>query len=115
MYFFSDKFHVDEGTLGTTFFATSLAAALSNIVAGSLARRFGNVLTMALTHLPSAILLALIPLPSSFELARALLISVFCLTKMDIAPRTAFLASYVKEEERTVRAVLTYIPLCAQC
>ncbi|KAJ6477752.1 MFS transporter [Mycena sanguinolenta] len=115
VYFFTDKFHLDEGTLGNTFFITSLVAAISNIVAGSLARRFGNVKTMALTHLPSAILLALVPVPSNFQFARAILIAVFCTTKMDIAPRTAFLASYVLPEERTaVMGIINVVKMFSQ-
>ncbi|KAJ7655320.1 MFS transporter [Mycena rosella] len=115
VYFFTEKFHVDEGTLGNTFFITSLVAAISNIVAGSLARRFGNVKTMAFTHLPSAILLALVPLPSNFRFARAILIAVFCTTKMDIAPRTAFLASYVSTEERTaVMGIINVVKMFSQ-
>ncbi|KAJ7253798.1 MFS transporter [Mycena rebaudengoi] len=115
VYFFTDKFHVDEGTLGNTFFITSLVAAVSNIVAGSLARRFGNVKTMAFIHLPSAIFLALVPLPSNFHFARAILIAVFCTTKMDIAPRTAFLASYVSAEERTaVMGIINVVKIFSQ-
>ncbi|KAJ7160540.1 MFS transporter [Mycena crocata] len=115
VYFFTEKFHVDEGTLGNTFFITSLVAAISHIVAGSLARLFGNVETMAFTHLPSAILMALVPLPSNFQFARAILIAVFCTTKMDIAPRTAFLASYVSAEERTaVMGILNVVKMFSQ-
>ncbi|KAJ7057743.1 MFS transporter [Mycena amicta] len=115
VYFFTTKFHVDEGTLGNTFFTTSLVAAISNIVAGSLARRFGNIKTMAFTHLPSAIFLALVPLPSNFQLARAILIAVFCTTKMDMAPRTAFLASYISAEERTaVMGIINVVKIFSQ-
>ncbi|KAJ7780851.1 major facilitator superfamily domain-containing protein [Mycena maculata] len=115
VYFFTQKFHVDEGTLGNTFFTTSLVAAISNLIAGSLARRFGNVKTMAFTHLPSAILLALVPLPSNFQFARAILVAVFCTTKMDIAPRTAFLTSYVSAEERTaVMGIINVVKTVAQ-
>jgi MFS family permease len=115
VYFFTTKFHVDEGTLGNTFFTTSFVAAISNIVAGSLARRFGNIRTMAFTHLPSAILLALVPLPSNFQFARALLIAVFCTTKMDMAPRTAFLASYISAEERTaVMGIINVVKIFSQ-
>ena len=56
---------------------------------------------MAFTHLPSAIFLALIPLPSQFWAARALLIARFCTAQMDGAPRSAFLANYIPDRERT--------------
>ncbi|ORX39700.1 major facilitator superfamily domain-containing protein [Kockovaella imperatae] len=101
IYYFSTRFSLDPGTLGTTFFTTSVVAALSNLVAASLSRRIGNVKTMAFTHLPSAVFLSMIPLASTFTVARALLIARFCTAQMDGAPRSAFLANYIPDKERT--------------
>jgi len=101
IYFFATKFSLDTSTLGTTFFTISLVAALSNLVAASLARRIGNIKTIAFTHLPSSIFLTLIPLPARFQSARLLLIARFCTAQMDGAPRTAFLASCIPDDERT--------------
>ncbi len=70
---------------------------------------------MAFTHLPSAIFLALVPLPASFHVARVLLIARFCTAQMDGAPRTAFLSSYVPGDERTaVMGVINIVKTIGQ-
>lgn len=99
--FFGRKFGLEEGYLGSLFFTTSIIAALSVLVAASLARRVGNVKTMVFTHLPSAICLALLGLPSQLPLAMALLIFRACTQTMDVAPRSAFLAAVILPNERT--------------
>lgn len=44
-----------------------------------------------------------------------ILVLVFCLTKADIAPRTAFLTSYVYEDERTqVMGLVNVVKMLAQ-
>ncbi|KAL9579693.1 MAG: hypothetical protein Q9212_004958 [Teloschistes hypoglaucus] len=62
-YFFTTKFSLPESTVGTLFAATSIIAALSNLVASAIAKRIGLLKTMVFTHLPSAVFLALIPAP----------------------------------------------------
>jgi sugar phosphate permease len=56
---------------------------------------------MVFTHLPSAIFLALIPIPSSLPLSMMFLILRSCTQSMDVAPRSAFLAAVVLPHERT--------------
>jgi len=100
-YFFKIKFDIDEGRLGSLFFVTSIIASISMLVASSIAKRFGNIKTMVFTHLPSAICLALIPLPSKVQFAILFLILRSCTQSMDVAPRSAFLAAVVLPNERT--------------
>ncbi|TVY48589.1 putative membrane protein [Lachnellula occidentalis] len=100
-YFFHDKFSLGEGKLGSLFFGTSIISAISMLLASSIAKRFGNVQTMVFTHLPSAIFLALIPIPSSLPFAMLFLILRSCTQSMDVAPRSAFLAAVVLPNERT--------------
>lgn len=100
-YFFRSRYGLDEGALGSVFFATSIIAALSMIVASSLAKRFGNVNTMVFTHLPSAVFLALIPVPNEVHLSLLFLVLRACTQSMDVAPRSAFLAAIVLPSERT--------------
>ncbi|GJN76124.1 hypothetical protein PLICBS_010236 [Purpureocillium lilacinum] len=100
-YYFRSRFDLDEGRLGSVFFTTSLISASSVIVASSLAKRLGNVKTMVFTHLPSAVFLALIPVPSSLPLALLFLILRACTQSMDVAPRSAFLAAVLLPGERT--------------
>ena len=56
---------------------------------------------MVFTHLPSAIALALIPIPSSLPFAMLFLVLRACTQSMDVAPRSAFLSAIVLPNERT--------------
>lgn len=85
------------------------------ILASSIAKRFGNVKTMVFTHLPSAIFLALIPVPNSLSLAMTFLILRSCTQSMDTAPRSAFLAAVVLPHERTaVMGLINVVKTSAQ-
>ncbi|CZT50346.1 related to Staphylococcus multidrug resistance protein [Rhynchosporium secalis] len=100
-FFFHEKFHLKEGVLGSLFSTTAIIAALSMLLASSIAKRIGNIQTMVFTHLPSAIFLALIPIPDSVTIAMLFLILRSCTQSMDVAPRSAFLAAVVLPHERT--------------
>lgn len=100
-YFFRSRYDLSEGALGSVFFTTSLVAAGSMLVASSLAKRFGNVNTMVFTHLPSAVFLALIPVPDDVHWSLLFLILRSCTQSMDGPPRSAFLAAIVLPGERT--------------
>ncbi|KAL2067482.1 hypothetical protein VTL71DRAFT_1907 [Oculimacula yallundae] len=100
-FFFHEKFHLKEGVLGSLFFTTAIIAALSMLLASSIAKRIGNIQTMVFTHLPSSIFLALIPIPDSVSLAMLFLVLRSCTQSMDVAPRAAFLAAVVLPHERT--------------
>lgn len=114
-YFFTRKFSLPEGQLGTLFFVTNILASVSNLVAASIAKRIGLIKTMVFTHLPSAILLALIPVPSSVILAMAFLALRASMQSMDQAPRQAFLSALVLPNERTaVMGVLNVVKTLSQ-
>ncbi|OIW24850.1 MFS general substrate transporter [Coniochaeta ligniaria NRRL 30616] len=100
-YFFRSRYDLSEGALGSIFFTTSIIAAGSMLVASSLAKRFGNVNTMVFTHLPSAVFLALIPVPNDVHWSLLFLILRSCTQSMDGPPRSAFLAAIVLPGERT--------------
>ena len=108
-YFFHIKFDLAEGKVGTIFFVTSFIAAGSMLVASSLAKRIGNIQTMVFTHLPSSIFLALIPATNSLPLAIMFLVLRSCTQSMDTAPRSAFLASIVRPNERTAVLGITNV------
>ncbi|KAK0103047.1 hypothetical protein ONS96_005658 [Cadophora gregata f. sp. sojae] len=100
-FFFHEKFHLKEGVLGSLFFTTAIIAAISMLLASSIAKRIGNIQTMVFTHLPSAVFLALIPIPDNVSVAMMFLILRSCTQSMDVAPRSAFLAAVVLPHERT--------------
>ncbi len=114
-YFFNRKFQMPEGQLGTLFFVTNIVSAISNLAASSLSKRIGLVKTMVFTHLPSAIFLALIPLPSYGWLAMVFLILRSSMQSMDQAPRQAFLSAAVLPSERTaVMGVVNVVKTLSQ-
>jgi Na+/melibiose symporter-like transporter len=114
-YFFTTKFSLPEGQLGTIFFVAGLVSSTSNLFTAALAKRIGLVQTMVFTHLPSAIFLALIPAPSELGFAMLFLILRSCLQSMDQAPRQAFLAAAVLPGERTaVMGVVNVVKTLAQ-
>lgn len=100
-YFFTRKFALPEGQLGTLFFVTNIISSISNLVASSISKRIGLIKTMVFTHLPSAFFLALIPLPNNVIIATAFLFLRSSMSSMDQAPRQAFLAAAVLPSERT--------------
>ncbi|KAH0542392.1 hypothetical protein FGG08_003237 [Glutinoglossum americanum] len=100
-YFIDRKFHPPQGLLGTIMSVTWFFSAFSNIFASLIAKRIGLVKTMVFTHLPSAVFLLLIPVPSQLGGAIVFLILRSALASMDQAPRSAFMATVVLPEERT--------------
>ena len=69
----------DHSIISTTAFVSSIG----NIAASSIAKRIGLIQTMVFTHLPSAIFLALFPLPSTLRWSVALLVARASLASMD--------------------------------
>ncbi|KAK9474283.1 major facilitator superfamily domain-containing protein [Dipodascopsis tothii] len=100
-YYFSERFDVAEGRIGSILFVTNIVAALSALVASSISKRIGPVLTMVGTHLPSSVVLGLFGLAGSQGLATVLLVVRSCTQSMDVAPRQAFLSAVVSKAERT--------------
>jgi hypothetical protein len=62
---------------------------------------------MVFTHLPSNILLALVPLMPTWQLAALLLLARHLLSQMDVPTRQAYTMILVAPEERAAAAGLT--------
>lgn len=101
-YFFSLKYDMQLGSLGSIFFASNLLASVSNLIAIPVANNVGLIATMVLGHVPASTALLLLPfLPTVFGAVTCLLIrSIFI--EFDQAPRQAFLAHAILPEERTL-------------
>lgn len=100
-YFMDRKFHMSKSKLGTITSGAWFASSIGNVFASAIAKRIGLVRTMAFTHLPSAVFLALFPAPRVLSLTVALLVARALLASMDQAPRSAFLSAVVLPGERT--------------
>ena len=105
-YWLHVRFHAGLGILGPAFGALALAQAVSYEMAGRLANRIGLVATMVVTHLPSNVLLILVPLSPNLGVALALLILRFSLSQMDVPTRQAYVVSIVPPADRASAAAL---------
>jgi MFS family permease len=106
-YWMSETYDSSPETLGVVFFVVGIVQALSFQAAVRLAGRIGLVNTMVFTHLPSNLLLALIPLASSEASAFALLFARYALSQMDVPTRQAYVVGVVDPDERTAATAYT--------
>ncbi|HYT69393.1 MAG TPA: MFS transporter [Vicinamibacterales bacterium] len=106
-YWFYLRFGVNPATLGTIFFWANIFAGLSALVASRLAARFGLITTMVATHLPSNVLLILVPLMPNLPLAVFMLLLRFSISQMDVPARQSYIMAVVAPEERSAAAGIT--------
>jgi MFS family permease len=106
-YWFYLRFGVNPATLGGIFFGANVFAGVSALAASRLASRFGLVKTMVYTHLPSNILLILVPLMPNLSLAILVLLLRFSVSQMDVPTRQSYTMAMVREEERSSAAGIT--------
>jgi MFS family permease len=106
-YWFYVRFDVRPSVLGGIFFGANLLAGLSALLAARLAARFGLVRTMVFTHLPSNVLLILVPLMPNLPLAIAVLLLRFSISQMDVPTRQSYVMAVVPADERSAAAGIT--------
>jgi MFS family permease len=106
-YWFYLRFGINPAALGAIFFWANVLAAFSAFVAARLAARFGLVRTMVATHLPSNILLIMVPLMPSLPLAIAVLLARFSISQMDVPARQSYVMAVVPPRERSAAAGIT--------
>lgn len=106
-YWFNQRFGIGLEQLGPLFFGTNLLSALSSLAAVPLATRFGLLNTMVFTHLPSNVLLTLVPFMPSWPVAAVVLLARHALAQMDVPTRQAYTMVLVAPEERVAAAGLT--------
>ena len=108
-YWFVLRFDVDPAALGGIFFAANMLAAVSSLSAARIAARIGLINTMVFTHLPSNVLLLLVPLMPTLPLAVAVLLLRFSLSQMDVPTRQSYVMAVVEPGERSAAAGVTGI------
>jgi MFS family permease len=106
-YWFYVRFHVPASTLGEIFFGANVLAALSALAAVPLARRIGLIPTMVFTHIPSNVLLMLVPLMPTLPLAVTMLLLRFAISQMDVPTRQSYLMAVVDPDERSAASGIT--------
>jgi MFS family permease len=108
-YWFHTRYGVNPATLGAIFFGANIFAGISALSAAWIARRVGLLNTMVFTHVPSNILLILVPLMPNLALAITMLLLRFSISQMDVPTRQSYTLAVVSPEERSSAAGVTGI------
>jgi MFS family permease len=108
-YWFHIKFGIDAGIIGTIFFGANILAGISALLAVRLANRIGLINTMVFTHIPSNVLLILVPLLPTLPLAVTVLLLRFSISQMDVPTRQSYTMAVVSPDERSAASGVTSI------
>jgi len=108
-YWFHVKFGIDAGLIGSIFFGANMLAGVSALLAVRLANRIGLINTMVFTHIPSNLLLILVPLMPTLPLAITVLLLRFSISQMDVPTRQSYTMAVVSPDERSAASGVTSI------
>ncbi|KAL2068113.1 hypothetical protein VTL71DRAFT_16211 [Oculimacula yallundae] len=115
-YFFKREYSVAEGPLGLAIFIASLLSSFLNLLSSPLSRALGQVPTMVICHTITSMSLLLVSAPSNCTLALGLFMLRIVLRELDAAPRQAFIAGGVLDEERTsAMGIVTVVKTVGAC
>jgi MFS family permease len=106
-YWLHVRFGAAPDLLAPVFAAVAILQSLSYEVSGRLADRIGLINTMVFTHLPSNLLLLLVPFAPSLPWAVAVILARFLLSQMDVPARQAYVVSIVPPGERAGAVAMT--------
>jgi MFS family permease len=108
-YWFHVRFNVQPALLGSIFFGANILSGLSALSAAWVASKIGLIRTMVFTHIPSNILLILVPLMPNLPLAITMLLLRFSISQMDVPTRQSYTMAVVSPDERSAAAGITGI------
>lgn len=103
------RFQVQPVILGSIFFGANILAGISALLAERLARRIGLINTMVYTHIPSNILLMLVPFMPTLSAAIAVLLLRASISQMDVPTRQSYTMAVVSPDERSAASGITTI------
>ena len=109
VYWFHVRFDMDTGVLGSIFFGANVLAGISALLAVKIAAKIGLLKTMVYTHVPSNILLCLVPLMPFSWLAITVLLLRFSISQMDVPTRQSYTMAVVAPDERSAASGVTAI------
>jgi predicted MFS family arabinose efflux permease len=104
------RFQISISTAASILFWTGICSAVSYLIAVPIADRIGLINTMVFTHLPSNVLLVLLPFAPSLTIAIVLLLVRSGLSQMDVPTRASYVMAVVAPEERPAAASITAVP-----
>jgi MFS family permease len=108
-YWFHIKYGIESGLLGSIFFGANILAGISALLAVNIAKKIGLINTMVFTHVPSNLLLMLVPLMPNLPLAIGVLLLRFSISQMDVPTRQSYTMAVVAPDERSAASGVTSI------
>ncbi len=108
-FWFHLRWQLGPETIGPIFFAANLLSGLSFFAASWVAQRVGLLNTMVFTHLPSNVLLVLVPFMPTAPLAVLAWLARTSISQMDVPTRQAYIVSVVDPHERVAAAGITNV------
>jgi MFS family permease len=108
-YWFFATYGTPVEQLSVVFFVAGVLATISFYAAVVLADKIGLIRTMVFTHIPSNVLLMMVPLAPSFALALAFYLARQSISQMDVPTRQSYTVAVVRPEERIVATGTTSI------
>jgi len=108
-YWFAKYYGLNVEQLGLLFFCSEILAGISALVAVKMAKRFGLINTMVFTHLPSNILLILVPFMPTTWLAVLVYLLRCSISQMDVPTRQSYTMAVVDPDERSAAGGFTNI------
>jgi MFS family permease len=108
-YWFHVRYGVQPAALGGIFFFGNILAGISALSATRLARKIGLINTMVFTHIPSNLVLMMVPLMPTLPLAIAMLLLRFSISQMDVPTRQSYTMAVVDPDERSAAGGVTAV------
>ena len=108
-YWFHVRHGINESIIGSIFFGANILAGVSALLAVRIAKKIGLINTMVFTHIPSNILLILVPLMPNLPLAITMLLLRFSISQMDVPTRQSYTIAVVEPNERSAASGVTAI------
>jgi len=106
---FYDTYSTSSDKIGMMLFVCNIVAGISALFAAKLADHIGLIATMFVTHVPSNLLLILVPCMPTELLAITMLCARFCISQMDVPTRNAYVQGVVDEDERSAANGVTNV------
>lgn len=108
-YWFHVKYGIESGLIGSIFFGANILAGFSALLAVPISKKIGLINTMVFTHVPSNMLLMLVPLMPNLSLAIGVLLLRFSISQMDVPTRQSYTMAVVTADERSAASGVTGI------
>jgi MFS family permease len=109
-YWLFERFGLAMDRIGMVFSASSLLASVSFMAAARISKKIGLINTMVFSHLPSNLMMAVIPYMPSLEASLLFYLGRSLLSQMDVPTRQSYTMAIVPPEERARFQSLLNLP-----